>query len=208
MYAFLSSFLSWHVPNSAHRSDCVTRITFHDKQNSWTLSVSFSFSFLLPLPSWAHIPSLILCWETPSAADPTSCDVPRFISLPKLKNCNSVYLNSYILDRQSHLHFQNVIQRVYLTFMGPCIANIFSEYNQQDANFLSLFISVRHSTCFRRYFRPSSGAQNCIYSVRHLSNHYCYLLLTAGSSNGLTNAWRCMSSFELLMMDGNTVWNM
>ena len=33
-----------------------------------------------------------------------------------------------------------------LTFMGPCIANIFSEYNQQDATFLNLFISVRCST--------------------------------------------------------------
>ena len=26
--------------------------------------------------------------------------------------------------------------------------------------------------------------------------------LAAGSSNGLTNAWRCMCSFELVMMDG------
>jgi len=66
-----------------------------------------------------------------------------------------------------------------LTFKGPCIANtrIFAEYNQQDAKFLNLFISVRWSTCFRRVFRPSSGAQNCTYSVRYLSDLYCYLLL-------------------------------
>jgi hypothetical protein len=43
--------------------------------------------------------------------------------------------------------------------------------------FLNLFISVRRSTCFRRFFRPSSGAQNCTYSVRYLSDRYCYLLL-------------------------------
>jgi len=55
--------------------------------------------------------------------------------------------------------------------------NLFAEYNQQDATFLILFISVRRCTCFRRFFRPSSGAQNCTYSVRHLSDHYCYLLL-------------------------------
>jgi len=55
----------------------------------------------------------------------------------------------------------------------------FSEYNQQDATFLNLFISVRRSTCFRRFFRPSSVSQNCT---------YCYLLLAAGSSNGLTNS--------------------
>jgi len=43
------------------------------------------------------------------------------------------------------------------------------------------------------FFRPSSGAQNCTYSVRYLSDRYCYLLvawparLAAGSSIGLTN---------------------
>ena len=68
-------------------------------------------------------------------------------------------------------------ERLNLTFIGPCIANIFAEYNQQDVTFLSLFISVRRSTCFRRVFRPSSGAQNCTYSVRYLSHRYCYLLL-------------------------------
>ena len=35
------------------------------------------------------------------------------------------------------------------------------------------------------------------------------LLLSATSSSiGMTNTWRCMCSFELLMMDGKPVWNM
>jgi len=38
-----------------------------------------------------------------------------------------------------------------LTFIDPCIANIFADYNQQDATFHNLFISVRRSTCFRRF---------------------------------------------------------
>jgi len=52
-------------------------------------------------------------------------------------------------------------------------------YNQKDATFLNLFISVRCSACFRRFSRPSSGAQNCTYSVRYtyFSDQYCYLLL-------------------------------
>jgi hypothetical protein len=53
---------------------------------------------------------------------------------------------------------------------------IFAEYNQ-DATFYNLFISVRRSTCFRRVFRPSSGAKICAYSARYLSDLYCYLLL-------------------------------
>ena len=30
---------------------------------------------------------------------------------------------------------------------------------------------------FRPFFRPSSGAQNCTYSARYLSDQHCYLLL-------------------------------
>jgi len=51
----------------------------------------------------------------------------------------------------------------------------FAEYNQQDATFLNLFISVKRSICFRRFFRPSSRAQNCTYSVRYLSDQYLTL---------------------------------
>jgi len=40
---------------------------------------------------------------------------------------------------------------MHLTFIGPCIANIFLEYNQQDAAFHNLFISVRRSVCFRQF---------------------------------------------------------
>jgi len=41
--------------------------------------------------------------------------------------------------------------------------------------FHNLFISVRGFTCFRWFLRPSSGYQNCTYSVRYLSDRYCYL---------------------------------
>ena len=53
----------------------------------------------------------------------------------------------------------------------------FATCNQQDATFHNLFISVRFSTCFRRFFCPSSETHNCTYSVRYLSEKYCYLLL-------------------------------
>jgi len=61
-----------------------------------------------------------------------------------------------------------------------------------------LLISVNCSTCFRRFLRPSSGAQNCTYSVR-----YCQTNTAA-----CCNTWRCMYSFVLLMMGGGTAWNM
>ena len=61
---------------------------------------------------------------------------------------------------------------VFLTSICRCIANIFVAYNQKDAKFHNLPVSLRHSTCFRRVFRPSSGAQNCTYSGRDLSDQY------------------------------------
>jgi len=55
--------------------------------------------------------------------------------------------------------------------LAKYLCNIFAEYNQHDATFHNLFISVGCSTCFRRVFCPLSGAQNCIYSVRYLSDN-------------------------------------
>jgi len=71
-----------------------------------------------------------------------------------------------------------LIMTVSLTFTCACIANIFAEYDQQDAMFLKLFFSVRP------ILLPAASQAS----------------LAAGSSNGLTNA-----CFELPMIDEKTV---
>ena len=58
-------------------------------------------------------------------------------------------------------------------------------------HFLNLFISVNCSTCFRRFLCPSSGAQNCTYSIRYcqINTAACAAIMdviTAGSGIGLT----------------------
>jgi hypothetical protein len=67
--------------------------------------------------------------------------------------------------------------------------------------FHKLFIFMKHSTCYRRSFLPSSGTQDCTYSNRHMSNSCC-------CCSCLTCACCCMCSLELLMIDGKTVRNM
>jgi len=118
--------------------------------------------------------------------------------------------------RSSKLHIQRLLSvtpmpdavcSVYscLTFIIPCIANIFSEHNKKEATFLIviyLFISVRRFSCLRRVFRASSGAQNCTYSIK-LWN--IPARIAAGSSNGLTHTWRCMCSIELQMIYWKTL---
>jgi len=78
-----------------------------------------------------------------------------------------------------------------------------------------LFIYVRRSKCFGRVFCPSSGAQNCTYRVRYLSDQYCYLLLAGQatllallSANLYDIHHCCVYSEKLLMMDRGTVRNM
>jgi hypothetical protein len=89
-----------------------------------------------------------------------------------------------------------------------------SKYNQHDATLHNLFISVKCSTCFRWYLRPSLGDQKCIYSIGYLSEfYYCLPLswkswnsstIAAGSSKIMTSTRCCIYSFELLMMGGGT----
>ena len=97
-----------------------------------------------------------------------------------------------------------------------------SKYNQQDATLHNLFISVKCCTCIRRFLRPSSGAQNCIYSIGYFAKP---LLLPATVVEEMkllavpflprqwqvaAQVWQrtrcCIYSFELLMMGGGTAW--
>jgi len=79
---------------------------------------------------------------------------------------------------------------LHLTFIAPCIANIFSEYNQRDATILNLFISVRRSTFFRKVF-PSIVRSLKLHIKRQVPVRPSLLpvaslaRLAAGSSNGL-----------------------
>jgi hypothetical protein len=63
---------------------------------------------------------------------------------------------------------------LFFTFTGPCIVNIF-QHNQQDAKLHNYIYFYKRSTCFRRFLRPSSGAQNCIHSIGYLSSFFCFL---------------------------------
>jgi len=52
---------------------------------------------------------------------------------------------------------------------------VFLEYNQLDAQFFE-FVEY-HSTHFGRSFHPSSGVQDCTYSIRYMSYRFVDCLL-------------------------------
>jgi len=59
---------------------------------------------------------------------------------------------------------------------------LFYKYNQQDATLDNIPYCFQCSTCFRRFLRPSSGAQNCTHSIVYMSS----LLAATASARTLT----------------------
>jgi len=47
------------------------------------------------------------------------------------------------------------------------------KHNQQDATLHNGIYYYKCSACFRRFLRPSSGAQNCIHNIGYLSRFFC-----------------------------------
>ena len=119
-------------------------------------------------------------------------------------------LDNYATDKHSEYVIfiafpqKNILRTVLsITFMRTL--SVFAEYDQQDVKFHNLFISVKHSTCFRRVFRPPSGAQNCTYSVRYWSDKYLTLYVQFwapddGRKNRLKHAER--------LAEVNKLWNL
>ena len=58
------------------------------------------------------------------------------------------------------------------------------KYNQQDATLYNILYCCQCSTCFRRFLRPSSGAQNCTHSIWYMSS-----LLAATASGINKQTW-------------------
>jgi hypothetical protein len=55
-------------------------------------------------------------------------------------------------------------------------------YNQQDATLYNILYYCHCSTCFGRFLRPSSGAQNCIHSIWYVPG---FLAATATRKSAL-----------------------
>jgi len=60
-----------------------------------------------------------------------------------------------------------------LMFMGPCIVNVCFKYNQQDVTSYNILYYCQCTTCFRRFLRPSSGAQK-LYKQHRLAHPTTY----------------------------------
>jgi len=74
----------------------------------------------------------------------------------------------------------------YLTFMGPCNANIF-QYISNKMQLYTVYLIWKLFYMFRLIPSPIiKSANNCIYSIWYLSHRYCYLPLS----------WKCLNWFQ------------
>ena len=95
------------------------------------------------------------------------------------------YFESDVLVKYSY--HANIEREFFFTFTGPYIVNVFKR-NQKDATLYNDIYNYKCSTCFMRFLRPSSGAQNCTHSIGCLSSFFCFLPLSWVSWNSLTIA--------------------
>jgi len=76
------------------------------------------------------------------------------------------------------------------------VHHLYNNINSQvDATIIILLIMSIISTCFGRYFRPSSGALDCVYSLWYKASSVLYTT-------------RCKHSLVLLRMGESTARNM
>ena len=78
------------------------------------------------------------------------------------------YLTLYQTDGSCYVvpNTENKPRDIRRSYVRASQACLWSTTNKMQ-HFLDLFISINCCTCFRRFLRPSSGAQNCTYSVRY-----------------------------------------
>jgi len=87
-------------------------------------------------------------------------------------NCRMIRKTKHLHKCTSQEYIAEISLCVPLQYKGTINYNSYSIANKMHL-FLKLFILVKRSACFGRSFRPSSGAQNCTYGNRRMSNTCC-----------------------------------
>ena len=99
--------------------------------------------------------------------------------------CNNKSLFFIQSQTQTHTHTRGIpwlrlvlVSSLNLTFMWPCIVNVFFQVYQQDATLYNILYYCQCSTCFRRFLRPSSGAQNSTQNIGYMWSLFAATAIT------------------------------
>ena len=133
----------------------------------------------------------------------------------KMYSNYELFLSSKVVTKKrmvtfaTHFISRRILAQFWRSNVRASQVYLWSTTNKTQ-RFLDLFIPMNCCTCFRRFHHPTSGAQNCTYSVRYCQTNIAFHLIHDSSRQQywFDNTWRCMYSFVLLVMGGGTVWNM
>jgi hypothetical protein len=104
--------------------------------------------------------------------------MPSKIKSPNkmLSTCGQIHVKNYLNHGSPYRGPQGFMMLPVVTFvtrstfMGPCIVNVFYQVYEKDATLFNILYYCQCSICFRRFLRPSSGAQNCTHSIWYMSS--------------------------------------
>jgi hypothetical protein len=185
--------------------------SFHSCLLQWAMQLVQLFE-----PDMSQVLYILCQWQllvdfTLVYVEVLHCDYYLFGSLGDSIYKKTIHTQRMTLKEISGVDFQHC-----LTFMGPCIINVFFKYNQQDAMLYNILYYCQCSTCFRQFLRPSSGVQKL-----HTASGICEACLLlplawvrwlSHASGSSKQAWHIPDAvytvFELLMMGWETAWNM
>jgi hypothetical protein len=91
-----------------------------------------------------------------------------------------------------------------LTTIVGGLKHIF-KHNQQDATLHNDICYYKCSIVFRRFLRPSSGAQNCIHSIVYLSRFFCFLPLSWMGWNIYSSTTNKMQHYTMIFVTINAL---
>jgi hypothetical protein len=99
-----------------------------------------------------------------------NCVMLHLTKMASYLNFDAMSVNIYIIGMYIKIIDVHLwVVQAPLVYMKTVICHSYSKTNEMHV-FLKLFILVKHSTCFGRSFRPSTGAQDCSYSNRQMSD--------------------------------------
>jgi hypothetical protein len=134
-----------------------------------------SVPFLASVVAWCRWESYIhKTIDTKNYCRLSSVLTLNLIQIPKME------LLHYILAGQAKNSpsMVNVGIRVWRSWDRASLMYSF-KYNQQDTTLCDILYCCQCSTSFRRFLRPSSGAQNCTHSIWYMSS------LLAATASGM-----------------------
>ena len=113
--------------------------------------------------------------------------------------CGRLCVETQFLCCQAHNQVTTLTTQNWRSWRRASLVYSF-KYNQRDATLYNILYCCQCSTCFRRFYRPSSGAQ----TVHTVANSPTL----AVAASKLDIYQMLYVQFELLMMGGKTAWNM